>query len=444
MADRSALARLPRIDDLVAQAGDLVDRYGLRATTAALRAAVDAARRQLLDASGDVPDPAELVAAAGEGLATRMPGPPRPVVNAAGVVVHTNLGRAPLSEEARRAMLDAAGYCDLEYDLATGHRGSRGARLEPLLAESTGAQAGIAVNNCAAALVLCLAALARDRQVAVSRGELVEIGGSFRLPEIMEASGARLLEVGTTNRTRAGDYAVEGVALLLKVHPSNYRISGFAEAPTVEAMADVARGLGVPLVYDVGSGLLTDSDDAWLDGEPSIAAALAGGADLALASGDKLLGGPQAGLLVGRADLVDRCRRHPLARALRLDKLRLAALVATLQAHLRGADVPTWAMLRADPDELAGRAEALAGRVGGEVADGASLVGGGSAPGRAVPTALVRVHHPRPDAVATRLRTGDPPIVVRVDAGALWVDLRTVPPDVDGLLADRLAAALQL
>jgi len=442
MADRSALARLPRIDDLLTEAAELVDRYGRGPATDALRAAVDTARSRLLVEGGAAPSPAALAAAAAADLAGRRPGPPIPVINAAGVVIHTNLGRAPLSEAARRAMLDAAGYCDLEYDLATGRRGSRGARLDPLLAEATGAQAGMAVNNCAAALVLVLAALAPGQAVAVSRGELVEIGGSFRLPEIMAASGARLVEVGTTNRTRAGDYRVDGVALLLKVHPSNYRISGFAEAPDVGALAEVARDLGVPLVHDVGSGLLADSDERWLAGEPSVAGSLTGGADLVLCSGDKLLGGPQAGLLVGRAELVDRCRRHPLARALRLDKLRVAALVATLEAHLRGAAVPTWAMLRADAGELAARARGLADRLGGEVAEGATLVGGGSAPGLAVTTPLVRLRTDRPDAVAGRLRAGDPPIIVRVDDGALWIDLRTVPPEADGLLADRVATAL--
>ncbi|HVL99370.1 MAG TPA: L-seryl-tRNA(Sec) selenium transferase [Egibacteraceae bacterium] len=442
MPDRAGLARLPRIDDLVAAAGDLVARYGRGPATAALRAAVDVARARLLDAGGEPPDATELVAAADADLARRRPGPPRRVYNAAGVVVHTNLGRAPLSDDARQAMLDAAGYCDLEYDLATGRRGSRGARLDPLLAETAGAQDALAVNNCAAALVLTLAALAPGADVAVSRGELVEIGGSFRLPEIMAASGARLVEVGTTNRTRAVDYAVDGVALLLKVHPSNYRITGFAEAPGVAAVADVARDLGVPLVHDVGSGLLVDSDEPWLAGEPSLAGSLAEGADLVLASGDKLLGGPQAGILAGRADLVERCRRHPLARALRLDKLRIAGLVATLEAHLRGTPVPTWAMLRADPVVIAARAKALAARLGGEVTEGATLVGGGSAPGLSVRTPVVRLGAARPDAAADRLRAGDPPIVVRVDDGALWVDLRTVPPEADDLLGERLAAVL--
>lgn len=442
MPDRSPLADLPRIDDLVAAAADLVERYGRGPATAALREAVDGERHRLLAEGGAAPGPDALVATAAATLQGRRPGPPVPVINAAGVVVHTNLGRAPLSAEAVAAMTAAAGYCDLEYDLTTGRRGSRGARLEPLLAEATGAPAGTAVNNCAAALVLTLATLAPGRDVAVSRGELVEIGGSFRLPEIMAASGARLVEVGTTNRTRAADYDLDGVALLLKVHPSNYRMTGFVETPSVEELADVARARGAPLVHDVGSGLLTDRDEPWLAGEPSVTGSLAAGADLVLCSGDKLVGGPQAGLLVGRADLVAACRRHPLARALRLDKLRVAALVATLEAHLRGGDVPTWTMLEADGAELTARAQALAARLGGDVADGATLVGGGSAPGLAVPTPVCRVAVPHPDTVAARLRSGDPPIVVRVDDGALWVDLRTVPHEQDEVVAARLEELL--
>ncbi len=440
-----ALAALPRVDALVAAAPQLVSAHGRAAATDALRAAVDRARATVMEGRGDVPAVEDLVAAAGADLAARRPGPPRRVVNAAGVVVHTNLGRAPLSQAARRAVDEAAGYCDLEYDLATGARGARGARLEPLLAEATGAQAGIAVNNAAAALVLVLAALAAGREVLVSRGELVEIGGSFRLPEIMAAAGVTLVEVGTTNRTRAGDYhAGSDVALLLKVHPSNYRISGFVEEANVAQLAAVAgRHHGVPLVHDVGSGLLHDASDRALAGEPSVAASLRDGADLVICSGDKLLGGPQAGLVVGRIDLVASCARHPLARALRLDKLRVAALVATLEAHLRGAveEVPVWAALRADRAALDRRAAALADRVGGTVTEGVTLVGGGSAPGQGVASPVVRLVCPRPDEVARELRDGAPPIVVRVADDAVEVDLRTVDPADDQVVAERLTAA---
>jgi len=443
------LAALPRIDALVRAAPDLVARHGPGPATEALRRAVAGARARLLAGTEAPVLLADLVAVAAEDLAARRPGPPRAVLNASGIVVHTNLGRAPLSAAARAAVADAAGYCDLEYDLATGGRGARDDRLEPLLTEATGAEAGIAVNNAAAALVLALAALAGGRDVVVSRGELVEIGGAFRLPEIMAAAGVRLIEVGTTNRTRAGDYAEAvarpgaDVALLLVVHPSNYRITGFTAAPALPELAEVARSAGVPLVHDTGSGLLQPHAAPWLAGEPSVAGSLGAGVDLVLCSGDKLLGGPQAGLLVGRAELVARCRGWPLARALRLDKLRIAALAATLEAHLRGAaaQVPVWAMLEADGDALAGRVSRMAATVGGEVAPGTTLVGGGSAPGAGVASLVVRMTVARPDETARRLRAGDPPIVVRVEDGAVVADLRTVPAEADALLAERLVAA---
>ncbi len=448
MPDRAALAALPRVDALVDAAGELVARHGRGPATEALRRAVEAARAALLRDLPAVTDVPALVAAADAELSARRPGPPRAVVNAAGIVVHTNLGRAPLSQAAQRAMADAAGYCDLEYDLDTGERGARDARLEPLLVEATGAEAGIAVNNAAAALVLVLGTLANGRDVLVSRGELVEIGGSFRLPDIMAASGARLVEVGTTNRTRARDYAEalrrpgSDVALLLAVHPSNYRITGFTEAPSIGPLAEVARQAGVPLIHDTGSGLLVDADEPWLAGEPSVTGSLSAGADLVLCSGDKLLGGPQAGLLVGRADLVAACRRHPLARALRLDKLRIAALVATLEAHLRGArdEIPVWAMLGADHADLERRVLAVAAAVGGEIAQEITFAGGGSAPGSGVSSPVLRLPHAAAGEAAARLRAGDPPIIVRVADGALLVDLRTVPPGTDALLTERLAA----
>lgn len=408
---------------------------------------VDEARARLLAGEASEPPTVEvLVAAAEADLARRRPGPPRPVINAAGVVVHTNLGRAPLSAQAKDAVTEAAGYCDLEYDLATGRRGSRTARLEPLLADACQAEAGLAVNNAAGALVLVLAALAAGRQVPVSRGELVEIGGSFRLPDIMAASAAHLREVGTTNRTRADDYDVdEEVALLLRVHRSNYEISGFTQQPTTAELAEVAHARGVPLVYDVGSGLLADGEQAWQADEPSVQGALAEGADLVLCSGDKLLGGPQAGLIAGRSDLVAACRAHPLARALRLDKLRIAALVATLESHLRGArdELPVWAALDADPDELRQRATALARRVDGAVVDDQSMVGGGSAPGALLASPVVRRACADPGDVAGRLRHREPPIVVRVGDDAVWIDLRTVPADQDDLIGERMLDALQ-
>ena len=444
-SDREALRRLPRIDDLVAGSGDLVAAYGSVATTAALRGAVEEARARLAAGESAAASPEDLRAAAAAELAARRPSPPAPVINATGVVVHTNLGRAPLSGEAVAAATAAAGACDLEADRETGARGSRLERLEPLVADACGAEAGFAVNSAAGALVLVLGALAAGREVLVSRGELVEIGGSFRLPEMMEAAGVRLVEVGTTNRTRAEDFATAGsdVALVLAVHPSNYRIEGFAEAPPLDALAEVAAARGVPLVHDVGSGLLHDEPAPPLAAEPSLAGSLAAGADLVLASADKLLGGPQAGILAGRGDLIARCRRHPLARAVRLDKLRIAALVATLRAHLDGrrTDRPGWAMLEADPDALAQRAGALAAALGGEVVTGASVVGGGAAPGRELPSPLVRLPDRDAEGLARRLRTGEPAVWPRVEGEAVHLDPRTVAAAEDATLIAAVHAA---
>lgn len=455
------LSSLPGIDVLLERSSELVARYGRAATKAALREVVGDVRNALRGGLAESAPPTQtLVAAAAETLGRRRPGPPRRVLNAAGVVVHTNLGRAPLSAAAQAAVADAAGYCDLEFDLDSGGRGARGAGLEALLAEAAllgGAVpgmpdvAGIAVNNAAAALVLALTALAQDRQVPVSRGELVEIGGSFRLPEIMAASGARLIEVGTTNRTRAGDYrAGEDVGMLLKVHPSNYRVTGFTAEPSVGELAAVARQRGVPLLHDIGSGLLTAPDprrSPWAIGEPTLSGSLRAGADLVICSGDKLLGGPQAGLLVGRPALVDRCRRHPLARAVRLDKLRVAALVATLEAHLAadGApDLPVWRMLQADVGLLAARCKVLATAVGGgaEVTEALTVVGGGAAPQQGVSGPVVRLPHAHPGVLAAALRAGDPPVVARVEREALWLDLRTVEPDDDVTLVRSIREAL--
>ena len=443
MNDRAAaLAALPRIDALISAAPELVDRYGKRAATEALRNAVAAAREHV-SGGATAPSPEQLIADASAALSVTRPGPLHAVINAAGVIVHTNLGRAPLSAAAVDAMVQAAGYCDVEYDLRTGRRGSRGHRVEPLLTALTGAEAALAVNNGAAALVLALATFATGRGAVVSRGELVEIGGSFRLPEVMASAGARLVEVGTTNRTRAVDYRVgDDIGLLLKVHPSNYRIEGFAASPSVKDLAAVAQERGVPLVYDVGSGLLQPS--AALPTEPDVASALADGADLVVCSGDKLLGGPQAGLLLGRADLIARCAAAPLARALRLDKLRLSALVATLEAHARDSleDLPVWRAITADTEELHRRVTALGELTGGQVTEGLTMFGGGSAPGEGVASPVLSIETPHAEAAARALRAGQPPIIVRVNDGALIVDLRTVDPSHDAVLGERLTAAL--
>jgi L-seryl-tRNA(Ser) seleniumtransferase len=384
------------------------------------------------------------VAAALDGAGARRT---RGVVNATGVVLHTNLGRAPLSVAARAAVAEAAGYASVEYDLVAGTRGRRGASAEALLREATGAEAALAVNNAAGALLLALGGLARGREVLVSRGELIEIGGEFRLPQVMEAAGVVLREVGTTNRTHLRDYAAavgDATALVLAVHPSNYRVEGFATRPALAELAGLAAEHGLPLLHDVGSGLL----DGHLGDEPSVAASLRARADLVLFSGDKLLGGPQAGLLVGRAELVGRLARHPLARAVRADKLTLAALEATLADHLAGRrdQLPVWRALRLTPAELEPRAAALAAAVGpaASLRAGVSVAGGGSLPGEGLESVLVEVD-PAPAGAATvlaRLRAADPPVVARAERGRVVLDLRTVPPEQDGLVARALVAAL--
>ena len=357
----------------------------------------------------------------------------RPVVNATGVVVHTNLGRAPLSAAAVDAIVAASGHTDVELDLATGARARRGRGALGALAAAVPAAAAVhIVNNGAAALALAAAALAAGREIVVSRGEMVEIGDGFRLPDLLESTGARLREVGTTNRTTVDDYATaisQETAFLLKVHPSNFVVRGFTSAVPVRALA----ALPAPVVVDIGSGLL--APDPLLPQEPSAAAVLRDGARLVTASGDKLLGGPQAGLLLGDAVLVERLRRHPLARAVRVDKLTLAALEATL----RGPQTPVWQALSADPEQLRARVERLCGRLDGVDAGAVpstAVVGGGGAPEVELPSWALSL----PAAYAAPLRLGAPPVVGRVERGRLLLDLRCVPAELDKLVADAILA----
>ena len=372
----------------------------------------------------------------------------RRVINATGVVLHTNLGRAPLSTAASRAAHDAGAYVNLEYDLGSGERGSRAPVAATLLAAMTGAEAALIVNNNAGAVLLALSALARGREVIVSRGELIEIGGEFRLPDIMEASGALLREVGTTNRTHAKDYRRalgEQTALVLKVHPSNYQVVGFTKEPSLADLLAIAHEAGVSLVYDIGSGLL--QSDAGLSGEPDATTAVTAGCDLVCFSGDKLFGGPQAGVLVGRRELIDACRRSPIARAVRADKLTLAAMEATALAHARGeaGSVPAVRAITASGDEIRARAERLVAALPpGEatVEAGESVTGGGSLPGQTLPTVLVVAAHPRPAVLAAVLRANDPPVIGRVENERFALDLRTVGPADDEALATALRAAM--
>ncbi len=361
------------------------------------------------------------------------------VINATGVLLHTNLGRAPWSSHAAdRAVAAAKGYGNLEIDIDTGERSRRGGYVERLLTRLIGAEAALVVNNNAAALLLALAATSPGRAVPVSRGELIEIGGSYRLPDVMEASGARLVEVGTTNRTRVDDYRTalqtHTCGALLKVHPSNYRIEGFTETASVAELAGLADERRIPLIYDTGSGLL-DADAPWVPGwlrdEPGARQALEDGADLVTFSGDKLLGGPQAGILAGSAETIELVRSHALARALRVDAVTYAALAATLEEYIDGPPLglPFWSYALADEETLRARCDVLAGQVAGVVESGSSAVGAGSAPGIEIPSPQVRL--PSGQNLFECLLGQDRPVLTRREAGDLVVDLRAVDPEDD-------------
>ncbi|HWM09253.1 MAG TPA: L-seryl-tRNA(Sec) selenium transferase [Solirubrobacteraceae bacterium] len=430
----SGLRDLPAVDALAARV-----EAPRPIALAAARAVLAQRRAELLAGAGDDVD---LAARAREWAEAAERPRLRRVVNATGVIVHTNLGRAPLAAPAREAVARAAeGYGNLELDLETGARGSRHDHVAGLLCELTGADAALAVNNCAGAVLLAAAALAGpDREVVVSRGQLVEIGGGFRVPDVIAQAGARLVEVGTTNRTRRADY--EGAigpatGAVLRAHPSNFRQLGFVQEVEVEELCE----LGVPVIDDVGSGVLADGIET-LREEPSVRRSVRAGAALVCFSGDKLLGGPQAGLMVGREDAVAAARRHPLARALRLDKLSLAALEATLRLYRdperARREIPVLAMLTADEETLRARAERLAAAVGGEVVPAVARVGGGALPLLELPGPAVAVPG-RPDDVAARLRSAEPPVIGRIEDGRLLLDPRTLADDEVPLVARALS-----
>ncbi|MFL6262711.1 MAG: L-seryl-tRNA(Sec) selenium transferase [Thermoanaerobaculia bacterium] len=442
---------LPPLDRLLNHpaVANLIPLYGRGPVRVQARRAVEELRSRL---AADPPPSGEererVVAALPELVAGRVEAllgsPLRRVLNATGIFLHTNLGRAPLPESVARnlpTLLDA--YCDLEIDLGTGRRGQRNRRAERLLTALTGAEAGLVVNNNAAALVIALAALAKGREVVVSRGELVEIGGSFRIPEIMAAAGARLVEVGATNRTRLSDYegaAGPETALLLKVFPSNFRQSGFVAAVAPEELARLGARIGVPVLVDEGSGLLRPHPAPQLAGHPSLAELIAAGCDLATGSGDKLLGGPQAGILVGREALIERCRHHPLYRALRPDRAALAALEGVLRLHLAESPLPV-DRLWPDPEAHRARLERAAAALGAGIVPAEAFLGGGSAPEAPIPGEALTL--PGDDALLARLRQGDPPVVGYLRQDLLHLDLRTVAPEDDDLLIAAVRAAIQ-
>ncbi len=450
MTDRRR--ELPSVDRLLRDPAiaDLLRHAPRNAVVAAAREVVHRAR---VRRAGPPPDWGEAVR---EQLLDTTSRSLRPVLNATGVVLHTNLGRAPLAPAALAALTEvAAGYSTLEYDLHAGTRGHRADHCRTLLAELTGAEDGLAVNNAAGALVVALNAVAAGRRVLISRGELIEIGGSFRIPDIMAKSGAVLAEVGTTNRTHVGDYAaaVTDAAAILTVHRSNFEQRGFVASPRPVELAALARQHGIPYLYDVGSGLLADLSAHGLVGEPRVPEAVAAGASLVLFSGDKLLGGPQAGCVVGTRALVAAVRSNPFARAMRADKLTLAALEATLTLYRDPAralaELPVLAMLTTPPEILAARAQALATAspavLAPRLVPGQSAVGGGAFPEAPLPTTLVALDPGALGAhgLALRLRLGEPALVVRVEGGQVLLDPRTVPPERASDVGRALAAALQ-
>jgi L-seryl-tRNA(Ser) seleniumtransferase len=379
----------------------------------------------------------------------------RPVINATGIIIHTNLGRALLSSAARAAMDQAArGYSNLEYDLETGKRGSRYVHAEELLCRLTGAEAALVVNNNAGAVLLILSALTREREVIISRGQLVEIGGGFRIPDVMKQSGAILVEVGATNRTHLRDYEAaitDRTAMLLRAHRSNFRMTGFVTEPSLAEMSDLAHRQGLLVGDDLGSGTLLDTADYGLSHEPTIQESLAAGADIVSCSGDKLLGGPQAGIILGRAELIAQLRRFPLTRALRVDKTTLAGLQATLLHYLKdeaSQKVPVWCMISTSLETLASRAKAWAGSLAAaglqsQVIAGRSAVGGGSLPGETLPTWLVALHEPSPARLIRALCHAATPVIARIEDGCLVLDPRTVQPEEEKTLLETIVSAVQ-
>ncbi|HSR33487.1 MAG TPA: L-seryl-tRNA(Sec) selenium transferase [Anaerolineae bacterium] len=447
MQMQDELRKLPSVDRLLQEepVAALVEQWGHDLTVEAAREMLDITRQAIRNGE-PCPAPEILVHEVSGRLAARLRPTLRPAINAAGVIIHTNLGRAPLSAEARAAMdAVALGYSNLEYDLEAGRRGSRYVHAEEILCRLTGAEAALVVNNNAAALLLILMTFAQGREVIISRGQLVEIGGGFRIPDVMRQSGARLVEVGTTNRTYARDYEAaitENTVALMRVHHSNFRLVGFVHEPELTEMVDLATERNLLLFDDLGSGTLLDTAPYGLAHEPTIQESVAAGASLVSCSGDKLLGGPQAGIILGRADLIGRLKEFPLTRALRVDKTTLAGLQATLRHYLLGEaleKVPVWKMISQDEATLQKRARAWARKlksldVSAQVVSGRSAVGGGSLPGESLPTRLVALDLQSPDAVAARLREGEPPVISRIEDGRLVLDPRTVLPEQEATL----------
>lgn len=450
---QTALRSLPSVDQLLKTQVEQIATFGIDAVTSSARSVIEEMRAgiQAKESAGTFVEESKetLFARAQQELESRLRADHRSgirrVINATGVLLHTNLGRAPLSDAARAAVAEAAGYCTLEFDEATGLRGRRGRRVENLLKQLTGAEDALVVNNCASAALLVLTVLAQQKETIVSRGELVEIGGDFRVPEVLANSGTRMVEVGTTNRTRLDDYqnAINATTgLIMRIHPSNYRIIGFTASPCLSELTSLAHEKGLPLYEDAGSGVLTDLSRFGLGDEPVVRESIAAGADVVSFSGDKLLGGTQAGLIVGSRAIVDRLRHHSLYRALRADKLCLAALEATLLSHARDvafAEVPVLRMLALNAEELETRARSIADQLkpitdGGQlkltIVAGHSAIGGGSGPNTHPATSLIALRHEHlsADQIEQRLRACTPPVIARIAEDRVLLDPRTVLP----------------
>lgn len=447
----NSLRDLPSVDQIIRtpQGNAWIASYGHPLAVEAIRNVLNEIRARYQKSKG-LPDKDALM----ENIACTLDAWVEPtlevVINATGVILHTNLGRAPLSDAAYHASQNVAlGYSTLEYDLAKGKRGSRLIHSEELLRRITGAEAAIVVNNNASAVMLTLTALARRRAVVIARSQLVEIGGGFRIPDVMKLSGARLVEIGTTNRVHLADYErslEDKPVLFLRAHRSNFRIVGFTSEPTLREISGVARQAGIPMIDDLGSGSLLDTSRFGLGHEPMVQESLEHGADLVCFSGDKLLGGPQAGIVVGRADLVAKLKKHPLARAVRADKLCLSALSATLLHYLKNEaerEIPIWRMISTPIEQIEQRARNWASALGqGEVVPGESTVGGGSLPGETLPTYLLALTHKSPNRLLARLREARPPIIARLENDRVVLDPRTVLPEGDNALLTGLRAAL--
>ena len=434
----SSLRDLPSVEEILKRATNLIDIYGRSLTLDAIRSALDEARARFqLDPEAVLPSTDMILTRAESHLSAWTRPTLQPVINATGVILHTNLGRAPLSDATLRAMDEAArNYSNLEYDLDKGQRGSRLVHAESVLQKLTGAEAALVVNNNASAVLLVLSALANKKRVVISRTQLVEIGGGFRVPDVMKQSGAKLAEIGTTNKVRLSDYREaleEAVALVMRAHRSNFKIVGFTEEPELKDIVDVAHRADVHVVDDLGSGALLDTAKYGLAHEPTVQESLAAGVDIVCFSGDKLLGGPQAGIIVGKADLIAKIRRHPLARAVRADKTCLAGITATLLHYLKDEaerEIPIWRMISLTLEQLKVRAEAWQEALGqGEVVKSQSTVGGGSLPEESISTYVLSLTVKSPDKFLKKLREGKPPIIARVENDKILFDPRTVLQD---------------